>query len=244
MAPFYAGPAHADVPGPLFALSGFAAEVAQHFFTVLAPRYDLRPRLPEITVPALVVTGPYDWVCPPVAGRTIAAGLADADYVQIPGAGHFPFAEEPAAFHGAVRAFLARVALRAGDVVPALTGRVSPPAPARARDRGRPRATAGPGRPSACAGVPPPRRDPLGGAGLLRRCGDPVGAAPRLGGLDQDLRLRVPAAQRQVVGEPGEALGQSGVVAERLAQPDGVAEQGRRSARGRPRDEAITARFL
>jgi len=54
-----------------------------------------------------------------VAGRTIAAGLADADYVEIPGAGHFPFAEEPVAFQGAVRALLARVALLTGDVVPA-----------------------------------------------------------------------------------------------------------------------------
>lgn len=115
VAPFYAGPTHADVPGPLFALSGFAAEVAQHFFADLAPRYDVRPRLPEVAVPALVIAGAYDWICPPVAGRTIAAGLADADFVEIPGAGHFPFAEEPAAFHGAVRAFLAQV----GRVVPA-----------------------------------------------------------------------------------------------------------------------------
>ena len=56
---------------------------------------------------------------PAGGGAHHRAGLADADYVQIPGAGHFPFAEEPAAFQGAVRAFLARVALRAGDAVPA-----------------------------------------------------------------------------------------------------------------------------
>jgi proline iminopeptidase len=119
VAPFYAAPAHVDVPGTLFPLSGFAAEVAQHFFAVLAPLYDLRPRLPEITVPALVVTGAYDWVCPPVAGRTIAAGLADADYIEVRGAGHFPFAEEPEAFQGAVRGLLARVAARERDDVAA-----------------------------------------------------------------------------------------------------------------------------
>lgn len=64
VAPYYAGPSHVDVPGTLFALSSFSPEVSRYFFTVLAPRYDLRPatcdlrpRLPEIGVPALVVTG-------------------------------------------------------------------------------------------------------------------------------------------------------------------------------------------
>jgi proline iminopeptidase len=114
VAPFYAGPSHGDVPGPLFALTGFAAEVADHFFSALAPRYDLRARLPEIGAPAVVVTGRHDWVCPPVAGRTIAAGLPDAEYLEIAGAGHFPFAEEPEAFRTAVRALLERVAVREG----------------------------------------------------------------------------------------------------------------------------------
>lgn len=91
--------------------------MSRHFFTVLAPRYDLGPRLPEIGVPSLVVTGSYDWVCPPVAGRTVAACLSEAEYLEIPDAGRFPFAEEPEVFQGAVRASLDRVAPRVDPAV-------------------------------------------------------------------------------------------------------------------------------
>jgi proline iminopeptidase len=118
VAPFYAGPSHTGVPGPLFALTRFAPEVAQHFFTVQASGYDLRPRLAEIDIPALVIAGSYDWVCPPIAGRTIAAGLVDAEYVEIAGAGHFPFAEEAEVFRAAVFGFLDRVAVREVSAVP------------------------------------------------------------------------------------------------------------------------------
>jgi proline iminopeptidase len=38
VAPGYAAPEHPDIPGQLLSLSGFAADVAHHFFTVLAPR--------------------------------------------------------------------------------------------------------------------------------------------------------------------------------------------------------------
>ena len=108
VAPHYAGPAHTDVPAVLLGLSRFTPDVAAHFFTTLAPEYDLRPRLGEIAAPALVVVGCYDWVCPPVASRTLARGLPRAELVEIAGAGHFPFSEEPEQFLRAVRGFLDR----------------------------------------------------------------------------------------------------------------------------------------
>lgn len=106
VAPYYAGPRHTDVPGPIMQLSGFAREVAGYFFGVLAAEYDLRPRLPEITVPTLVAVGSYDWVCPPVASRALAAGIPEARLVEFPEAGHFAFSEVPQAFQEEVRAFL------------------------------------------------------------------------------------------------------------------------------------------
>ena len=109
IAPAYAGPRHADIPGRLFPLSSFTPEVAQHFFGTLAASYDLRPRLAHIAVPALVAVGRYDWVCPPVASRTLAAGIPDAELVEFPESGHFPFTEEPSAFQTAVARFLDRV---------------------------------------------------------------------------------------------------------------------------------------
>lgn len=109
VAPFYAGPRHTDVPGRLLPLSVFSPDVARYFFGVLAGSYDLRPRLAEIGVPTLVISGGCDWVCPPVGQRTLASMIPNAGLVELPEAGHFAFAEEPAEFQRAVLAFLASV---------------------------------------------------------------------------------------------------------------------------------------
>lgn len=108
VAPYYAGPEHTEVPGQLMSLSGFTDDVARYFFGVLAPRYDLRPHLKDISAPTLVIVGRYDWVCPPVGSRILAAGIPNAQLVEIPEAGHFGFSEEPRAFGDAVRDFLRR----------------------------------------------------------------------------------------------------------------------------------------
>ncbi len=107
--PYYAGPRHTDVPGRLLTLSGYVSDVAQHFFRVLAAEYDLRPRLEEITSPALVVVGGCDWICPPAASRVLAEGLPDAQLIELPESGHFPFSEEPGIFYDAVHRFVERL---------------------------------------------------------------------------------------------------------------------------------------
>ena len=107
VAPHYAAPAHTDVPGRLMPLSTLNPEVAGHFFSELAARYDVRERLGEIAVPTLVIVGRYDWVCPPAASRAIAAAVADARLLELPDAGHFGFSETPEPFLNAVRAHLA-----------------------------------------------------------------------------------------------------------------------------------------
>lgn len=53
-----------------------------------------------------MIVGGYDWVCPPVNGRALAAGIPDARLVEIPAAGHFPFSEEPENFRTVVREFI------------------------------------------------------------------------------------------------------------------------------------------
>jgi proline iminopeptidase len=114
VAPHYAAPSHMDVPGRLMALSSLSPDVATHFFSELAPRYDLRLRLGEITVPTLVIVGRHDWVCPPAAGRAIADGIPGAQLVVLPDAGHFGFSETPEPFLHAVRAHIAHSARLAG----------------------------------------------------------------------------------------------------------------------------------
>lgn len=52
---------------------------------------DLRPLLPRITLPTLVIAGQYDRVTLPAASRALADNLADARYVEIRRAAHAPF---------------------------------------------------------------------------------------------------------------------------------------------------------
>jgi proline iminopeptidase len=87
--------------------SGFSDKVASYYFQELAPHYDVRERLGEISLPTLVVVGESDWLCAPSASRTIAAAIPGSKLVVIPDAGHFPFSEQPKKFGDAVRAFLA-----------------------------------------------------------------------------------------------------------------------------------------
>jgi len=108
VAPHYAAPGHEDVPARLFPLSPLNAEIARHFFAELAQTYDLWPRLGKITVPTLVVAGEHDWVCPPSAARTLAAGLPRATLCVLPDAGHFTFAEQPGRFRAALAELLTR----------------------------------------------------------------------------------------------------------------------------------------
>lgn len=106
VSPYYAGPAHPDAPGRTFPLSRFELDVARHFFSGQGRTYDLRPRLGEIRVPTLVLSGGYDWVCPPSAGRALARGIPGARLEMVPEAGHLLYTEEPEAFVGAVSGFI------------------------------------------------------------------------------------------------------------------------------------------
>ena len=52
---------------------------------------DLRPLLPDVTLPTLVIAGQYDRVTLPAASRALADSLPDARYVEIRRAAHAPF---------------------------------------------------------------------------------------------------------------------------------------------------------
>jgi proline iminopeptidase len=107
VAPHYAAPGREDLPGRLLALSRLSPDVMQSFFGGGgAAGYDVRRRLHEIDAPTLVIAGGFDWVCPPAAARTIAAGIGGAELVILPGSGHFPFSEQPAELHQVVAGFL------------------------------------------------------------------------------------------------------------------------------------------
>ncbi len=59
---------------------------------------DLRAVLPQITQPALVISGERDTLTPPAASAYLAETLADACLVEIKGAAHAPFLSHPDIF--------------------------------------------------------------------------------------------------------------------------------------------------
>lgn len=71
--------------------------------------FDIRARLGEIDVPALVMVGTYDFICPPAAAREIHAGLPQAQLREFTDSGHCAHVEEPEAFTGAVLDFVATI---------------------------------------------------------------------------------------------------------------------------------------
>jgi 3-oxoadipate enol-lactonase len=73
-------------------------------------RLDLTPVLKLIRNPTLVMAGALDQTTPPVLARELAAGIAGATFLEIPGCGHCPQIENPRAFVSTVERFLARPA--------------------------------------------------------------------------------------------------------------------------------------
>jgi pimeloyl-ACP methyl ester carboxylesterase len=67
---------------------------------------DLRDALPRIANPTLVVVGALDAATPPDLARELASSIAGATLVAIPGCGHCPPLEQPAAFLAAIATFL------------------------------------------------------------------------------------------------------------------------------------------
>lgn len=70
---------------------------------------DWRARLPQVRVPALVLTGAADTSTPPSAARELAAAIGGAQPVVLPQAGHFSYLDQPDAFADAVLGFLDRL---------------------------------------------------------------------------------------------------------------------------------------
>ncbi len=68
--------------------------------------FDIRPRLAELRLPALVIAGAEDRMVPPKLSAELHAGIAGAQLASIAGAGHMPMVERPAEVHDAMRSWL------------------------------------------------------------------------------------------------------------------------------------------
>ena len=80
---------------------------------MFAPK--LRRRLHRVTVPVLVAWGEQDGVVTPDYGRVYAAAFANAQFVPIAEAGHFPQIEQPGAVLAAIGDFADTVIKSSGE---------------------------------------------------------------------------------------------------------------------------------
>ncbi len=71
-----------------------------------AETLDLRPRLPEITVPTLVLAGRHDFITTAGMAEEMVRHLPNARLKIFENSGHFVLIEEPAEFHASIKAFL------------------------------------------------------------------------------------------------------------------------------------------
>ncbi|GAA1617858.1 alpha/beta hydrolase [Kribbella sancticallisti] len=67
--------------------------------------WDVRDRLADIGVPALVLVGAHDFICGEKWARQLHDGIPGSELVVLPASGHFGHLEEPEAFVGAVLRF-------------------------------------------------------------------------------------------------------------------------------------------
>jgi pimeloyl-ACP methyl ester carboxylesterase len=78
-----------------------AAETGPEAFVrqqrAIMARPDLRPSLPAVRCPTLVLVGDADELTPPALSQEIAAGIAGARLVSVPECGHLSTLEQPAA---------------------------------------------------------------------------------------------------------------------------------------------------
>ncbi len=80
--------------------------VASYMFRHEIPKYDVRPRLGEITAPTLVVAGRHDWVTPVGESELIANGVPGSELIIFEESGHMPFIEEQDGFIDTVKRFV------------------------------------------------------------------------------------------------------------------------------------------
>ena len=75
--------------------------------------FDERANLADIGMPVLCLAGEHDRNAPPPMMERMAGKIPGARYVCLPGVGHLPNLEAPAAFNAAVLALLLEAGLRA-----------------------------------------------------------------------------------------------------------------------------------
>jgi proline iminopeptidase len=83
-----------------------AFEVANYMMANIIPKYDVRPLLPDVTAPTLVLAGRYDWVTPLTQSQLIDELVPNSTLAVFEDSGHMPHIEENGKFLAAVTEFV------------------------------------------------------------------------------------------------------------------------------------------
>ncbi|WP_336789652.1 alpha/beta fold hydrolase [Paenibacillus sp. MMO-177] len=83
-------------------------EAANYTFKHFIPQYDVRPKLPALQVPVLIVGARYDWITPVSQSEEMHRLLPQSELVLFENSGHMPFIEEHEAFIQKVSGFIAK----------------------------------------------------------------------------------------------------------------------------------------
>jgi proline iminopeptidase len=70
---------------------------------------DLATFLPTMKIPALVIVGDDDFVCPPDAAEYLHREIPNSKLLVIQNAGHFPWLEQPEQFFDGIKSFLPKL---------------------------------------------------------------------------------------------------------------------------------------
>jgi proline-specific peptidase len=81
-------------------------EATQLWEKEIDKHFDLRPLLPRLTMPTLVIAGELDFVAGPACAAELSDGIPEPETVLLPGIGHMIFVEAPEEFRRAVLSFL------------------------------------------------------------------------------------------------------------------------------------------
>jgi proline iminopeptidase len=80
--------------------------VAKYMWKNVMPKYDLRPRLGNISIPTLILVGRHDWVTPVSQSELLKKGIPNSKMVIFEKSGHLPFVEEQDLFLRTVSDFI------------------------------------------------------------------------------------------------------------------------------------------
>jgi 3-oxoadipate enol-lactonase len=99
---------HPDAGGRALAIEAIAATAEQTYRAAVhcLVGFDERANLGAIRIPVLCLAGEQDLLAPPSGVERMAGKIPGAGYIRLPGVGHFPNLEAPAAFDAAVFDFL------------------------------------------------------------------------------------------------------------------------------------------